>query len=222
MHGLFIQQSNRGVWLRVFTVTVSQGVCGQVHGLFTREPVRGVATCMVYSHDSQGCGHGHGLFTRQSVRGVWLRAWSSHITVIQRARLRAWSFRTTVKQRCVAACIHSDSQSGCVWPGAWSIHTRASQGCSYVHGLFTRQSVRGVWLCACSIHSNSQSGAVATCIVYSHGSQRSVAMFTGTVSHGMCGYVNGLFTATVGVGGGGGGGDSYVHVSQGMVYQAKH
>ena len=125
----------------------------------------------------------------------------------------------------VCGCVYSQWQSGCVWPGAWSIHTRASQRCSYVHGLFIRQSevcgcvhglfteivsqglwllalsihtaVRGLWLCAWSIHTHTPSG---------------------TVSDGMCGYVNGLFTATV-EGGVGVGGGSYLHIYQGMVYQ---
>ena len=100
---------------------------------------QGVATGMVYSHDSQSGGVGTFMVYSHDSQGVWVRSWSIHTTV-----------------RGVATCtVYShESQSG-VWLRAWSIHTTVrgvatcmvnshdslSGGCSYVHGLFTRQSV---------------------------------------------------------------------------------
>ena len=71
--------------------------------------------------------------------------------------------------------------------------------CGCVHGLFTEIVSQGLWLLALSIHTAVRGLWLCAWSIHTHTP-------SGTVSHGMCGYVNGLFTATVegGVGVGGG------------------
>ena len=110
---------------------------------------QGVATGMVYSHDSQAgvYSYVYGLITRQTVRGVWLRALSTHKIVRGVATGMVYSHD---RQGCVATCM---------------VYSHDSKGCGHGHGLFTRQSVRGVWLRAWSIHTTVSQGCVATCMV---------------------------------------------------------